>query len=168
MNGKRLRAVFLLFCFALLGGCGYELVGGKGIYNGEIISLNVPVFANETFEPRVPEFFTEAFSMELAGSGLFQINTAGADATLKGTITSIGTGPAAISAVGQTVEKTVTATIGLTLTRQDKVVKRWTFGDSEVYDASSINVEDFNRRAALERIAARIARRFHSQLLAVY
>ena len=168
MNGKRLRAVLLLFCFALVSGCGYELVRDKGVYNGQIISLNVPVFANETFEPRVPEFFTEAFSMELAGSGLFRINEAGADATLQGTIRNMTTGPAALTAAGQTLEKAVTATIGLTLTRQDKVLKRWTFGDSEVYDASNINAEDFNRRAALERIAARIARRFHSQLLAVY
>ena len=73
-----------------------------------------------------------------------------------------------MSAAGQTLQKTVTADISLTLTKEDKVVKTWAFGDSEVYDASSINLEDFNRRAALQRIAARIARRFHSQLLAVY
>ncbi len=167
-NQKLFVAFFFIFCFALLSGCGYELVGGKGIYNGAIISLNVPVFQNKTFEPQTPEFFTEAFSMELAGSGLFEINKADADATVQGTIMNIATGPGALSAVGQTVQKTVTADIALTLTKQDKLVKRWTFGDSETYDASNINQEDFNRRAALQRIAIRIARRFHSQLLAVY
>jgi hypothetical protein len=46
-------------------------------------------------------------------------------------------------------------------------VKTWTFGDAEVYDASIINLEDFNKRAALQRIAGRMARRFHAQLLSV-
>jgi outer membrane lipopolysaccharide assembly protein LptE/RlpB len=168
MKTHRLIAAFLLAWFALLSGCGYELVREKGIYGGKITSIDIPVFANKTFEPQAPAFFTEAFSMELAGSGLLQINTAGADATLQGTITSVATGPGALSAVGQTVQKTVTAIIGLTLTKEDKVIKTWTLGDSEVYDASSVNLEDYNRRAALQRIAARIARRFHNQLLAVY
>ncbi len=168
MKRHRLLSAALLVCFALLSGCGYELVREKGIYGGEIKSLNIPVFANKTFEPQVPGFFTEAFSMELAASGLFQISSGGADATLQGTITKVDTGPGALSATGQTAQRTVTAYIGLTLVKQDKVVKTWIFADSEVYDASSINLEDFNRRAALQRIAARIARRFHSQLYAVY
>jgi outer membrane lipopolysaccharide assembly protein LptE/RlpB len=168
MNYRSLLSASLLVCFTLLSGCGYELVREKGIYGGQIMSLNIPVFTNRSFEPQVPGFFTEAFSMELAGSGLFQINTAAADATLQGAITSVTSGPAALSAAGQTLQKTVTAIVGLTLTKEDKVVKTWTFGDSEVYDASSINLEDFNNRAALQRIASRMARRFHSQLLAIY
>jgi hypothetical protein len=168
MNRHRLLSASLLVCFALLSGCGYELVREKGIYGGEIKSLNVPVFKNKSFEPQVPGFFTQAFSMELAASGLFQIGTSGADATLQGTIINVTTGPGALSAAGQSVQKTVAASISLTLTKQDKVVKTWAFTDSEVYDASSINLEDFNRRAALQRIAARIARRFHSQLYSVY
>ena len=167
MKTHRLIAAFLLAWFALLSGCGYELVREKGIYGGKITSIDIPVFANKTFEPQAPAFFTEAFSMELAGSGLFQINTAGADATLQGTIVSVTTGPGALSAAGQSVQKTVTAVISLTLTKEDKVVKTWTFGDAEVYDASIINLEDFNKRAALQRIAGRMARRFHAQLLSV-
>ncbi len=168
MNRHRLLSASLLVCFALLSGCGYELVREKGIYGGEIKSLNIPVFVNKSFEPQVSGFFTEAFSMELAASGLFQISTGGADATLHGVITRVTTGPGALSAAGQTVQRAVIASISLTLTKEDKVVKTWTFGDAEVYDASSINLEDFNRRAALQRIAARIARRFHSQLYSVY
>ena len=169
MHTHKLASVYLLVCLVLvISGCGYELVREKGIYGGQIVSLNVPVFRNLSFEPEVPGFFTQAFSMELAASGLVQINTSGADATLRGTITSVRTGPGALSALGQTVQKTVTADISLTLVKEDKVVKTWTFADGETYDASSISQEDFNRRAALQRIAARIARRFHSQLLAVY
>ena len=168
MKTHRLLSASLLVCLTLLiSGCWYELVREKGIYGGKIMSLNLPVFKKRSLEPQVPGFFTEAFSMELAASGLVQINTAGADATLQGTIVSVTTGPGALSAAGQSVQKTVTAVISLTLTKEDKVVKTWTFGDAEVYDASIINLEDFNKRAALQRIAGRMARRFHAQLLSV-
>jgi outer membrane lipopolysaccharide assembly protein LptE/RlpB len=168
MRVHRLLSASLLVCVVLLvSGCGYELVREKGMYGGTIMSLEVPVFKNRSLEPQISGYFTDAFSMELLESGM-QINTAGADATLQGTITSVTTGPGALSAVGQSVQKTVTAIVRLALTKEEKVVKVWTFGDSEIYDASSINLEDFNRRAALQRVAARIARRFHVQMAAVH
>lgn len=81
----------------------------------------------------------------------------------------MATAPGAIGATAQTVQKSVTAIVVLTLRgKQGKLLKTWSFGDGEVYDASSINLEDPNRRAALQRIAMRIARRFHAQVLAVY
>jgi outer membrane lipopolysaccharide assembly protein LptE/RlpB len=158
----------LLACLTLLSGCGYQLVKEKGIYGGEITSLSVPVFKNLSFEPQVSAFFTEAFSFELAGSGLFQINKAGADATLQGTINSVTAQPTSLATTGRAEQKVVTAMVSLTLTKEGNVMKTWTFGDAEPYDVPDINLEDFNRRAALQRIAARIARRFHSQLLAIY
>lgn len=159
----------LLICAVLVSGCGYELVKEKGIYGGDITSIYVPVFKNNSFEPMVSGLFTQAFSQELAGSGLFQINKPDADATLQGTINTVATAPGAIGATAQTVQKSVTAIVVLTLRgKQGKLLKTWSFGDGEVYDASSINLEDPNRRAALQRIAMRIARRFHAQVLAVY
>ena len=165
---KTLKLLPLLACLVLLSGCGYELIKEKGVYGGEVTSLNVPVFRNLSFEPQVPGFFTEAFSSELAASGLFEINKAGSDATLEGTITSIVSSPASLGATGQALQKVVTATIYLSLSKQGNVVKTWTFADAEAYDVPDINLEDFNKRAALQRIAGRIARRFHSQLLAIY
>lgn len=96
---KSIRILILSFLF--LQGCGYELVKGPGLPSGAvsttttgalptpITSLNLPVFKNLSFEPQVPMFFTEAFSQELAASGLVQINKPGADATLQGTVTSV-------------------------------------------------------------------------------
>lgn len=174
-----IKKVFpLLALFLLFHGCGYELVKGPGLSGpaftgpegeaGEIMSLSVPVFKNLTFEPQVPEFFTEAFSSELAGSGLVKLNTPNPDAVLQGTVTAVSASLAAMSGQGLAISKVVSATISLTLTRQGKVVKTWGFGDNETYDASSINSEDFNKRAALIRIAERMARRFHSQLISGY
>jgi len=172
------RILPLLAAFLLLHACGYELVKGPGLSGpaftapgvggGEIRSLSVPVFKNQTFEPLVPEFFTEAFSRELAASGLVQLNKPNPDAVLQGTVTAVSATLAAMSGQGLAVSKVVTATISLTLTREGKAVKSWGFGDSETYDASSVNVEDFNKRAALVRIGERMARRFHSQLISGY
>jgi hypothetical protein len=158
----------LLVCAALMSGCGYELVKEKGIYGGEISSIYLPVFKNNSFEPLASGVFTQAFSMEMAGSGLFQLNKADADATLQGNIMAVTTSPGPIGATGQTVQKVVSANISLTLTKQGKRLKTWSFSDSDVYDASTINIEEPGRRAALQRIAMRIARRFHIQVLSVY
>jgi outer membrane lipopolysaccharide assembly protein LptE/RlpB len=149
----------------LLSACGYELVRDRGIAGGEVISVSVPVFKNRSFEPRVPEFFTEAFSRQLASGGLVDINRTGSDAVLQGTIDSVVASTSSLSGTGVALEKMVTARITLVLTKPEGNVRTWTFTDSEAYQANDINLEDFNKRAALQRIASRIARRFHAQLV---
>ena len=172
------RILPLITVFLLAQACGYELVRNSGLQGpsysspgsvGEpITSLNVPVFKNKTFEPQVPQIFTEAFSQELAASGLVQINRPASEATLQGTVTSVSATFSALTGQGLALQKVVTASVTLSLSRQGNVVKTWALGDSETYDASSINSEDFNKRAALVRIAERIARRFHAQLISGY
>lgn len=175
---KTRHFLLLIVPLLFLSGCGYELVKGPGISvvpasaagtpgGGTpimVTSVYIPVFKNLSFEPQAPMFFTEAFSQELAESGLVAVNKAASDATLQGTITSISTMPSALSAQGLAIQKTVTAWITLTLSREGKVLKSWTFADAEPYDVSVINAEDYQKRAALTRIAERIARRVHSQL----
>jgi len=174
-----LRKVFLLLALiVLLHACGYELVKGPGLSGpafsgpegtgGTITSLSLSVFKNQTFEPQVPQFFTEAFSQELAASGLVQLNKPNPDGVLQGTVTSVSATLAAMNGQGLAVSKVVTAAVTVTLAREGKVMKTWGFGDSETYDASSINTEDFNKRAALVRIAERMARRFHALLISGY
>jgi len=174
-----LRKVFLLLALiVLLHACGYELVKGPGLSGpafsgpegtgGTITSLSLPVFKNQTFEPQVPQFFTEAFSQELAASGLVQLNKPNPDGVLQGTVTSVSATLAAMNGQGLAVSKVVTAAVTVTLAREGKVMKTWGFGDSETYDASSINTEDFNKRAALVRIAERMARRLHALLISGY
>lgn len=161
------RCALLLPLF-LLTACGYTLVQDRGIFGGEITSVSLPVFKNNTFEPHAAGFFTDAFSRELAASGLLQINKPGADASLQGTITSLAVTPGSLSVQGLSLEKVATVFISLVLTRQGNVIRTWSFSDAEPYQVTDINVEDFNKRQALQRVAARMARRFHSQVLADY
>jgi outer membrane lipopolysaccharide assembly protein LptE/RlpB len=163
---KRIRVLALIASLLFLGACGYELVRDRGISGGEVVSVSLPVFKNRSLEPQVPGFFTEAFSRELAAGGLVQINKAGSDAVLQGTINSVITQISSLSGSGLAVTKAVSVNLGLVLTRPDGTARTWAFSDSETYAANDINLEDFNKRAALQRIAARIARRFHAQLVA--
>jgi hypothetical protein len=159
-----LSVVALLF----LCSCGYELITEPGITAGTAVNvtiLSVPVFKNKTFEPQVPMYFTQAFSQELASSGRVQINTEGTDGTLEGTITSVATSTASVSIEGLAIQKTVTVWLDLALSQQGKVAKTWRMTDAESYVSNDINQEDFNKRAALTRVAQRMARRFGSQLV---
>jgi outer membrane lipopolysaccharide assembly protein LptE/RlpB len=165
---RALLVCFILF-LPLLTGCGYELVRDRGISTGEtseVYSISVPVFKNKTFEPQVPAFFTEAFSRELVSGGLVTINKDDSEAVLQGSIDSISTNLSSLSSTGLAVEKQVNMTVNLRLVKRGNAVRTWSFSDTEAYIASSINLEDFNRRAAIQRIATRIARRFHAQLVA--
>jgi outer membrane lipopolysaccharide assembly protein LptE/RlpB len=166
MKTGKVISLFIILC--LLYGCGHELVRDRGVFGGEVISLSVPVFKNNSYEPQTPEFFTAAFSHELASSGRFDLNRPGADSVLQGTIESVSTRPGALSLQGQAAEKIVTVTVSLNMTRQGNPLKNWAFADAEAYAVGDINQEDFSRRQALQRIAARIARRFLSQLAAIY
>ncbi len=115
---KRIVVLCLVVACLFLSGCGYELVREKGIFGGDVVAVNVPVFKNRSYEPQVPGFFTDAFSRELAGSGLFDLNRPAADATLQGTIISVFSSPSSLSGQGLALEKVVTMSISLVLYRQ--------------------------------------------------
>lgn len=166
--GALKKLLLLLLPLLMLTACGYTLVRDKGIFGGEITSVSLPVFKNKTFEPHASGYFTDAFSREFASSGLLQINRPGADASLVGTITSISVTPGSLNIQGITIQKVATVYMNMVLTKQGNVVKTWSLGDSEPYLVNDVNLEDFNKRQALQRIADRMARRFHSQVLADY
>jgi hypothetical protein len=159
-------SLIILLLYLLVAGCGYTLVQEKGVFQGEVVSLDVPVFRNNSFEPHVPGYFTEAFTRELVTSGLFDVNKGEAPNALQGTIATVRIVPTALSSQGIAVEKTVTVTLALALTKKDgRLIKNWALADAEAYRVEPINLEDFNKREALKRIAARIARRFSALLL---
>jgi hypothetical protein len=162
----RKRSLVMLILFLLVAGCGYTLVQEKGVFQGEVVSLDVPVFKNNSFEPHVPGYFTEAFTRELVTSGLFDVNKGDSTSALLGTIVTVRMVPTALSSQGIAVQKTVYVNLTLVLTKKDgKLIKNWALADAEPYSAEPINLEDFNKREALKRIAARIARRFSALIL---
>jgi hypothetical protein len=159
-------ALLILLSLVAVSGCGYSIVQGTGIMGGQVVHLDVPVFKNKSFEPLVPEFFTEAFTRELILSGMFEVNKGNTDSVLVGTITNVRTVPTTLNKDGIATEKTVFVDLALVLNKKaGTFIKNWGLGDSETYRAEPINVEDFNKRAALTRVAARLARRFSVLML---
>jgi hypothetical protein len=169
---KPVRATRLCI-FALLvlsvTGCGYELVREKGVFGGAITTLSLPIFKNITYEPHVSLYVTDAFSQELMGTGLFKLGREGTDGYLEGTVRDIRIVPNALSGTGLTIQKTIYMDLDLSLFGKDtKVIRRWTFSDNEVYRTDDINIEDYNKRDALRKISARMARRFSAAILVDY
>jgi len=162
-----MRLLAVTFAFLVLSSCGYTMVREKGVFRGEVVALDVPVFKNQTFEPQVSQFFTEAFTKELVTSGLFDINRSQASSTLLGSIAVVRIVPTTLNKDGLAIEKTIFVTLNLALSKKDgRLIKNWSFVDAETYNVQDVNLEDPNKREAMIRIAARMSRRFSAFILA--
>jgi hypothetical protein len=169
-SGMIAYLILVLPLVACLGGCGYHLVRDEGIRGGDVKVVDVPMFKNKTFEPHTPAIFTEAFTRELLSSGFFQINKSNPDSTLQGTIARIHISHSSLGGTtALVVEKSATVDVELTLTKNTgQVLRHWKLTESEPFRADDVNLEDFYKRAALKRAAARMSRRFSSLVLADY
>ena len=159
----------MVFILISLCSCGYQMVKEKGIYGGDISSLSIPAFKNKSFEPHASMYVTDSFTREIVLSGLFKVNVNNPDGYIEGTITEIKILPATMNAYGLVVEKTIYATVGISIFRNNgTLLRRWDFSDNETYNVVDINAEDFNKRDALKRLSGRMARKFCSIMLIDY
>jgi hypothetical protein len=163
------RVVTALVLALMVSSCGYQLVGGKGIYGGDIKTISLSAFKNATYEPHVSFYVTNAFSRELATMGLFDLNAPNADAYLEGTIRRIIISPSAMSSAGLVIEKQASMNVEIALYRKNgSFIKKWTFNDTEPYVVNDVAAEDYNKRNAIEVISGRVARKFSAALLVEY
>jgi hypothetical protein len=167
---KRIKNFLLITGLAFLFfSCGYQLVKEKGIFGGDITSLYISIFKNSTYEPHISEYVTDVFSKELLSTGLFTLNKEGADGYLQGTITKISMPPSSLNIDGLAIEKTVTLEINIALYRKNgSFIKQWGFSDSEIYRVDNIDAEEYNKKDAIKKLSARMARRFSSFLFVDY
>ena len=85
-----LFSVCPLIVLALTGCAGYKVNGSKPSHLEQVTKLYVPTFENETLEPRLAVLMTNAVIKQIQATGTYQIvKESDADATLKGTITTI-------------------------------------------------------------------------------
>jgi outer membrane lipopolysaccharide assembly protein LptE/RlpB len=168
-KGPVRKTLFILPVAFLLFSCGYQLIREKGIYGGDISCVYISIFKNQTHEPHISQYVTDAFSKELLTTGLFTVNKEGSEGFLQGTIVNIKTGPHSMNISGVTIEKVVTLWADMALYRKNGVfVKRWSLSESEIYRVDNIDYEEYNKTDAVKRAAARMARRFTSLLLVEY
>jgi len=109
MKGNTMKRTGIMFIgtilLIILAGCGYQLIGGKGIYGGDISSIYVSVFKNSTYEPAISQPVTDSFSKELLLTGLFTLTKESADGYLRGEITDIVTQPSSLGADGVVMKR---------------------------------------------------------------
>jgi hypothetical protein len=166
----RIKKILLIMPLVfLLCSCGYQLVREKGIYGGDISSVYISIFKNQTYEPHISQYVTDAFSKELISTGLFSVYQESSDGYLQGTIMKITTQPYTLSIAGISLEKTVAVDVDMALYRKNGVfVKRWSLSDSETYRVDNANFEEYNKTDAIKRLSARMARRFSAVLFVDY
>lgn len=121
-----LLAPLLILCL-LPGGCGYHTVNSAVHLPGNVHTLAIPAFKNNTQSYQTQAVFTQAVIREFTNRSSYRIipgEDGGADATLRGTITSFQIIPLTYdNTTGQTSSYLVTIVAGLTLAdRQGKVI----------------------------------------------
>jgi len=88
---------------------------------------------------------------------------------MKGNITTVTTSPSSLGADGVVLEKAVGVGLDIALYQKNgKLVKNFSLSDSEIYRVENVGAEEYNRREAIRRLSARMARRFSAQLLLEY
>ena len=135
----------------------------------DIKSIDIPFFMNQTFEPRVENFCTEALINEFLERGELKVgNREDADATLKGVVKSFHTSPISFDKNGKVMEYRATVTLDVSLKKMDDGVIIWESsglsGDHE-YAVSSDPVTTYeNRRRATKKIAEDLAEDIHNRI----
>ncbi len=169
MGKMKFLSLLSLVLFLFITGCGYQLVGDKGIYGGEIRSVYLPVFKNITYEPHTSLYFTDAFTRQLMASGIFEVNKRNAETYLEGVIKDVKTTPNALDKNGIVIEKSLLVYIELSLFRKDgNLIRRWSFSDSHIYRTDDRNIEDYNKKEAIAIVSDRMAKRFCASIMTEY
>jgi len=91
MNRSIFSLFFAIVTAVMFSGCaGYELGDVKPSVYAGIDNLHVPIFRNDTLEPRLSSIVTNAVIKEIQSDGTYRVSNRGsADAVLVGRITQI-------------------------------------------------------------------------------
>jgi outer membrane lipopolysaccharide assembly protein LptE/RlpB len=161
---RRFLALFLApAVLAPLAGCGYSLGGRGSALPAHIKTIGVPLFTNATTVFDVEQTLTQRVRLEFIGRGRYKVvpEDTGADAVLKGEITSISIRPTAFDREQQAsrYEISVVVKVEFRDVVNDKVLYEnpaQTFKEEyEVTTGTSVNDASFlgQNSNALERLA---------------
>jgi len=107
--------IFIIF-FVFSNGCGgYHFASEYNNLPGEITSVSIPFFQNETYEANIESYFTRALINEFIKNKKFTILSHGADATLYGIVKDFRTTTIAYSEQDKVLEYRAYVTLDLTL-----------------------------------------------------
>lgn len=123
--------------------CGYSLAGRGSFLPEYVQTIAVPIFVNNTRVFEVEQRLTEAVRREFIGRGKYKIvpDAAGADALLKGEISSITLAPTSFTAERQASRYAVSVLIKVELRdlKSDKVLwENPSFEFREEYELATV------------------------------
>lgn len=170
-NLKLFLPVFLLLA---LCGCGYHTAGHATLLPSELHSIAVPAFRNTTSTYHIEQVLTEAVAREFLSRTRYRVvpEQEGADATLRGTVTSTSIAPVTYdSQTGRASTAMVTVSMKVSLVDgHGKVLynnDRYTF--REQYQISIDPSSFFQEEGpAMDRLSRDFARTLVSNVLEAY
>jgi TolB-like protein len=165
-----MRIVATLFVI-LLTGCGYHPPeAAESWVGGETRVIYVELFDNQTTEPYLENFITEALIAELSRSRLIELteNPQAADARLVGVVNSFKSLASAYSSSDQITDyrASMKITARLQRTKNNELLWQDSLSRSENYLANAnINQQLESERLIARQISERLAEDVYAQLL---
>lgn len=164
----RILSILLL---VFLTGCGYHLPESSETWiGGEDRILYVDLFENQTVEPYVENFITDALVAEFSRSRLVELTESPelADLKLKGEVVKFKSSAISYSSTDEITDYRASMKVAVWLQRSENNEKLWqkTLSQSEDYRAA-VNKNDQleGERLAAREVAKRLAEDIYAQLL---
>ncbi len=164
----RIISVLLLL---LLSGCGYHTPGASDTWvGGEARTLYVQLFDNQTIEPYLENYITDALIAELAVSRLFELteNPGKADVRLVGNVKDFTESATSYGKSDQITEYSATMAIAVRLLDKNSsdIIWQKSLTRSEDYLATiNKNLQLEGQRLAAIRVSQRLAEDIYASML---
>jgi outer membrane lipopolysaccharide assembly protein LptE/RlpB len=164
----RIISVLLLL---LLSGCGYHTPGASDTWvGGEARTLYVQLFDNQTIEPYLENYITDALIAELAVSRLFELteNPDKADVRLVGNVKDFTESATSYGKTDQITEYSATMAIAVRLLDKNSsdIIWQKSLTRSEDYLATiNKNLQLEGQRLAAIRVSQRLAEDIYASML---
>jgi outer membrane lipopolysaccharide assembly protein LptE/RlpB len=149
-------AICLVTLTAVLGGCGYALVGRASNLPADIKKVYLKPMENHTARQQVDQILTTAIANELVKRHRFQLTSAreGADAELSGSVAGFGATPVTFDQGGRATsyEIALTASIAFRRIPDNKMIwqnKNYTYREQYAVDPSAATYFDRENEAIL-------------------
>ena len=165
-----MRVVSILFV-VLLAGCGYHVPGTSDSWvGGEAKTLYIQLFDNQTTEPYLENFITDALVAELSRSRLVELteNPALADVRLLGEVKDFSSSALAYGATDRITDYRAKMKVSVRLLRKGSSEVLWqeNMSRSEDYLATiNKNLQLEGQRLAARRVSQRLAEDIYASLL---
>ena len=166
-----LRRLAILLLLALTAGCGYHTPGAAEKWaGGDARVVYIQLFVNQTSEPYLENYVTDALVSELSRSRMIKIteNPAQAEAVLSGEINSFSSSSLAYSTLDRITAYRATMNVAARLTRRESGEVLWRQGRSrsEEYLATyDKNLQLEGQNLVARQVAQRLAEDLYASLL---